>query len=90
MIGFVARHPGITTLVAGGTALAAANLAAPDNDLVGAVNTVAVGGGLVSLLLGATGAFTHANRVNYAVGLGLMGAGMIGTGIHTNVGDSRF
>ena len=69
---FVRQHPGWTTFAVGSVALGAANAAAPDNDFVNAANTVATIGGF------GTAIFASSRQVS-AIGMGLAGAGLLGT-----------
>jgi hypothetical protein len=71
---FVRQHPGWTTFAVGSVALGAANAAAPDNDFVNAANTVGLWGGL------GTAIFARSPQVS-AVGMGLLGASLIGTAV---------
>jgi hypothetical protein len=70
---FIRQHPGWTTFAVGSVALGAANAAAPDNDFVGAANTVSFWGGL------GTGIFASGPLAG--VGFGLLGASLIGQGV---------
>ena len=73
---FVRQHPGWTTFAVGSIALGAANAAAPDNDFVGAANTVSFLGGL--------GTAIFARPPVAAVGFGLLGASLIGQAVNHN------
>jgi hypothetical protein len=70
---FVRQHPGWTTFAIGSVALGAANAAAPDNDFVHAANTIGLWGGL--------GTAIFANGPLSAVGMGLVGASLIGQAV---------
>ena len=78
MLEQIARHPGIATFVGGSIVLGALNAALPDNEVVDAGNTLAFFGGGAVGLIGASGKFTAANHNMHVIGLGALGAGLVG------------
>lgn len=81
MLEQIARHPGIATFVGGSITLGALNAALPDNGGVDAVNTVTFFGGGAVGLIGASGKFTATNHSMHVIGLGALGAGLVGHAI---------
>ena len=70
---FVRQHPGWTAFAVGSVALGAANAAAPENDFVKASNTVSLWGGLAAGVFG--------SGPVAGVGMGLLGASLIGQAV---------
>ena len=71
---FIRQHPGWTTFAVASVGLGAANAAAPDNDFVGAANTVS--------FLGGIGTAIFAKGPMAGVGAGLLGASLIGQAVN--------